>query len=122
MEDEPGVRQLVQRVLSRRGYDVLDARDVTHASEIASEYAGRIHLLLSDVVMPIMSGPDLAKRIVARRPDIRVLYMSGFASRLSSELGSPGASVNILHKPFTPESLAKTVRECLDDVPAGALA
>ncbi len=119
VEDEPGVRQLVQRVLSGRGYDILEARDVTHAAEIAAEYAGPIHLLLSDVVMPGLSGPDLAQRIVATRPEIRVLYMSGFASRLSTELGSPTASVNILHKPFTPESLARTVRDCLDDVTAG---
>jgi two-component system, cell cycle sensor histidine kinase and response regulator CckA len=119
VEDEPGVRQLVQRVLSRRGYHVLDAGDVTHAFEIATEYAGPIHLLLSDVVMPGLSGPDLAKRIVAKRPEIRVLYMSGFASRLSSELGSPSAGVTILHKPFTPESLARTVRDCLDDVIVG---
>jgi two-component system cell cycle sensor histidine kinase/response regulator CckA len=120
VEDEPGVRQLVQRVLSRRGYDVLEARDVTHAAEIATEYAGPIHLLLSDVVMPGLSGPDLAKRIVTNRPEVRVLYMSGFASRLSAELGSPNAGVNILHKPFTPESLARTVRDCLDAVTAGA--
>jgi two-component system, cell cycle sensor histidine kinase and response regulator CckA len=120
VEDEPGVRQLVQRVLSRKGYEILEARDVTHAAEIATEYGGPIQLLLSDVLMPGQSGPDLAKRIVASRPGIRVLYMSGFASRLSSELGLRGAGVNILHKPFTPETLAKTVRECLDDVTAGA--
>jgi two-component system cell cycle sensor histidine kinase/response regulator CckA len=119
VEDEPGVRQLVQRILVGRGYAILEARDVTHATEIAAEYAGPIHLLLSDVVMPGLSGPDLAKRIVAERPEIRVLYMSGFASRLSSELGSPNAGVNILHKPFTPEGLARTVRDCLDDVTAG---
>lgn len=101
------------------GYDILEARDVTHAAEIAAEYQGPIHLLLSDVVMPGLSGPDLAKRIVATRPEVRVLYMSGFASRLGTELTSPLASVNILHKPFTPESLVRTVRDCLDNVTAG---
>jgi PAS domain S-box-containing protein len=120
VEDEAGVRQFVRRVLSRRGYAVIEARDVAHAADIAAEHAGPIHLLLSDVVMPGLSGPELAKRIVATRPEVRVLYMSGFASRLSSELGSPAAGVNILHKPFTPESLARTVRDCLDDVTAGA--
>ncbi len=75
VEDEQGVRQLVQRVLAGRGYEVLEARDVPHALEI-STFPGQIHLLFSDIVMPVMSGPDLAQRIVAERPDIRVLYMS----------------------------------------------
>jgi two-component system, cell cycle sensor histidine kinase and response regulator CckA len=114
VEDEPGVRHLVQRVLSARGYRVLEARDVTHAVELASAHAGPIHLLLSDVVMPGMSGPELAKQIVATRPQIRVLYMSGFANRLSAELGSADAEVSILHKPFTLESLVRTVRDRLD--------
>jgi len=114
VEDEPGVRHLVQRVLSGRGYDVLEAQDVMHAAKIATDHAGPIHLLLSDVVMPGLSGPELAQRIVARRPEVRVLYMSGFADRFSAELGSPNAGLSILHKPFTPESLARTVRDCLD--------
>ena len=113
-EDEPGVRHLVQRVLSGRGYRVLEARDVTHAAEIAAAHDGRIHLLLSDIVMPGLSGPDLAQRIVAKRPEIRVLYMSGFANRLNTDRGVLSAGVKILHKPFTPELLARTVREFLD--------
>jgi PAS domain S-box-containing protein len=114
VEDEPGVRHLVQRVLSDRGYDVLEARDVAHAADISTNYPGPIHLLLSDIVMPGLSGPDLAQRIVAQRPDVRVLYMSGFANRLSTAHGSLSPSVTILHKPFTPESLVRTVRDCLD--------
>jgi two-component system, cell cycle sensor histidine kinase and response regulator CckA len=114
VEDEAGVRHLCQRVLSRRGYDVLEARDVTHAAEISSSFPGQIHLLLSDIVMPGLSGPDLAQRIVAERPDIRVLYMSGFSNRLNTEYGSLSAGVTILHKPFTPEHLVRTVRDCLD--------
>ena len=65
VEDEPGVRQLVQRVLAGRGYDVLEARDVPHAFEISTSFPNDIHLLLSDIVMPVMSGPDIAQRIVA---------------------------------------------------------
>jgi CheY-like chemotaxis protein len=114
VEDEPGVRHLVQRVLSAKGYRVLEARDVTHAADIATGHAGPIHLLLTDVVMPGMSGPELAKQIVANRPEVRVLYMSGFANRLSVELGATAAAASILHKPFTPESLARTVRDRLD--------
>jgi two-component system cell cycle sensor histidine kinase/response regulator CckA len=114
VEDEPGVRQLVQRVLSVRGYDVLEARDVAHAAEISTNYPGTIHLLLSDIVMPGLSGPDLAQRIVAQRPEIRLLYMSGFANRLNTAHGSLSPGVSILHKPFTPESLVRSVRDCLD--------
>jgi PAS domain S-box-containing protein len=113
VEDEVGVRHLVQRVLASKGYRVFEARDVAHAAEIAHEHTGAIHLLLSDVVMPGLSGPELATKIVARRPEIRVLFMSGFANRLSVEFGAPDG-VSILHKPFTPENLARTVRERLD--------
>jgi len=115
VEDEPEVRHLVQRVLSGRGYDVLEARDVAHAAAISTNHSGRIHLLLSDIVMPGLNGPDLAQRVVAQRPDVRVLYMSGFANRLSTEFGALGSGVTILHKPFTPESLVRTVRDCLDE-------
>ncbi len=114
VEDEQGVRQLVQRVLAVRGYEVLEARDVPHALEISSTFPGQIHLLLSDIVMPVLSGPDLAQRIVAERPDIRVLYMSGFANQLQTAHGSLSAGVTILHKPFTPEHLVRIVRDCLD--------
>ena len=116
VEDEPGVRHLVQRVLLGRGYDVLDARDVHHALEISSSFPGEIHLLLSDIVMPVLSGPDLAQRIVAGRPDIRVLYMSGFANQLNTAHGAMSAGVTILHKPFSPETLVRSVRDCLDVV------
>jgi two-component system, cell cycle sensor histidine kinase and response regulator CckA len=116
VEDEPGVRHLVQRVLAARGYEVLEAHDVAHAAAIATDYNGPIHLLLSDIVMPGLSGPDLAQRIVAQRPDVRVLYMSGFANRLSTQLGSLSPGVSILRKPFTPEHLVRTVRDCLDVV------
>jgi two-component system, cell cycle sensor histidine kinase and response regulator CckA len=116
VEDEPAVRHLVQRVLAARGYEVLEARDVADAAAIATDHDGPIHLLLSDIVMPGLSGPDLAQRIVAQRPDVRVLYMSGFANRLSTQLGALSAGVSILRKPFTPEHLVRTVRDCLDVV------
>jgi PAS domain S-box-containing protein len=114
VEDEPGVRHLVRRVLCGRGYEVLEARDIAHALQIAADFTGRIHLLLSDIVMPGLSGPDLAQRMIAQRPDLRVLYMSGFSNRLRTERGSLSAGVTILHKPFTPEHLVRTVRDRLD--------
>jgi PAS domain S-box-containing protein len=114
VEDEPGVRHLVQRVLTKKGYDVLEAHDVAHAASIATTHEGPIHLLLSDIVMPGLSGPDLAQRIVAQRPDVRVLYMSGCANRSSAELSAICPGVGILQKPFSPEHLARTVRDCID--------
>jgi signal transduction histidine kinase len=114
VEDEAGVRQLVQRVLSSKGYEVLEARDVAHATVLASNHSGPIHLLLTDIVMPGLSGPDLAQRIVAQRPDVRVLYMSGFANRLNTQYGALSSGVSILRKPFTPDHLVRTVRDCLD--------
>jgi two-component system cell cycle sensor histidine kinase/response regulator CckA len=114
VEDETTIRDLVQRVLSAHGYLVLAAQDVAHAEEISAKHSGPIHLLLSDIVMPGLSGPDLAQRIVARRPDVRVLYISGFASQLGTTYGSLSPGITILHKPFTPESLVRTVRDCLD--------
>jgi len=112
VEDEPSIRVLVRKVLARYGYDVLEASDVNHALDIAECHPAPIHLLLSDVLMPQLSGHDLARRIVQHRSDIRVLYMSGCANRLDPfEMSTePGM---VLAKPFTPERLAFSVRECL---------
>jgi two-component system, cell cycle sensor histidine kinase and response regulator CckA len=113
VEDERPIRELVRKVLARYGYDVLEASDVTHALEIAKHHPAPIHLLLSDIVMPQLSGPDLAQRIVRHRRDVRVLYMSGFSNRLGTGVGALSGGVAMLEKPFTPERLAITVRECL---------
>jgi PAS domain S-box-containing protein len=113
VEDEEPIRELVRKILSRYGYDVLEASDVNHALEIAAHHPAPIHLLLSDIVMPILSGPDLAQRVVRDRREMRVLYMSGFSNRLGTGVGALSAGVAFLEKPFTPERLALTVRECL---------
>jgi CheY-like chemotaxis protein len=115
VEDEAGIRNLVRRVLSNRGYQVLEAGDVTQAAAIGASHPRPIDLLLSDVVMPVMNGPELARHIVSQRPGIRVLFMSGFSSRHLAELGAEAGTVRMLPKPFTPDGLARTVRECLDD-------
>jgi two-component system cell cycle sensor histidine kinase/response regulator CckA len=112
VEDEQPIRELVRKVLARYGYDVLEASNVAHALEIAERHPAPIHLLLSDIVMPELSGPDLAQRVVRHRRDMRVLYMSGFSHRLG--LGTLSAGVGLLEKPFTPERLATRVRECLN--------
>jgi two-component system cell cycle sensor histidine kinase/response regulator CckA len=109
-EDEPGVRKFIHGVLQSAGYRVLDAVDGANACEIAASERGPIHLLISDVVMPGMSGADLAVSFARMRPEAPTLLMSGYSERA---LGSvpPGA---LLEKPFTPEALLRRVRETLE--------
>jgi PAS domain S-box-containing protein len=114
VEDEPGLRRLMQRTLERLGYSVLMTNDVWHALDVAERYAGPIHLLLSDVVMPGLSGPDLAQRLVRVRPEVAVLYVSGFPHHAAGGSGSVGSRTCFLAKPFTPQLLAAKVRQCLD--------
>ena len=114
VEDEAGVRNLMRKVLERYGYVVLQAQDADHAIAIEKDYPGTIHLLLSDMIMPGLSGPDLAQRIVRRRPAIKVLFVSGHASREALDLGMSSPHASFLQKPFRPEILAQKIRERLD--------
>jgi signal transduction histidine kinase/CheY-like chemotaxis protein len=111
-EDEEAVRQLAVEALERRGYRVLAAASGEEAIKVASGYDGTIHLLLSDVVMPGMKGPELADRLRAMRPGIRVLLMSGYAT----DVVTPGdlKEATLLSKPFAPATLVKAVRAALD--------
>ena len=112
VEDEQPIRELVRKVLVRYGYEVLEASDAMHALEIAQRHPAPIHLLLSDIVMPVLSGPDLAQLVMQHRRDTRVLYMSGFSHRLVVD--ATGAPVSVLEKPFTPEGLATRVRDAFE--------
>jgi CheY-like chemotaxis protein len=114
VEDETGVRQLIGKVLERYGYKVLPARDAAHAIAIEAGYEDAIALLVSDLIMPGLNGPDLAQLIVERRPEISVLFVSGYASREAVELSLITRNASFLSKPFTPEKLARKVRERLD--------
>jgi CheY-like chemotaxis protein len=109
VEDDPGVRQLARRSLERYGYRVLEATNGRQAVEVARGHQGRIDLLLADWVMPEMGGRRSAEHILLDRPEMRVLYMSGYAGG-----EEPLAFGPLLEKPFTPESLARKVREVLD--------
>ena len=113
VEDEPGLRRLMQRTLGRYGYTVLTANSVEDAIALAQRHSGPIDLLLSDVVMPGMSGPDLAQRIVELRPAIKVLYVSGYTSQAVPGMGLLALEASFLPKPFAPQALATRVRECL---------
>jgi CheY-like chemotaxis protein len=114
VEDEVGVRKLFQEILRRHGYTVLEARDSQDAVMIGAEHPGPIHLLLTDVVMPQMSGGELAKRIRGMRPALRVLYVSGYADDASLRREAPDLGGAFLQKPFTPEVLLRTLRDVLD--------
>lgn len=114
VEDSEDLRQLIQRMLERCGYTVLSARHAEDALGVEERYAGVIHLLISDVIMPGMSGADLAQRIVQRRPAIQVLFMSGDPNGETVERFMRSGNACFLMKPFLPEALASKVRECLD--------
>jgi PAS domain S-box-containing protein len=112
-EDEAAVRTVVREALVRLGYTVLEATSADAAIEIGERHAGPIHLLLTDVVMPGRSGGQVAARLRRARPEMRVVFMSGYpdAAVLRLSKGEPG--VTYLQKPFGPDSLARTVRRAL---------
>jgi PAS domain S-box-containing protein len=120
-EDQPGVRALIRRILEPYGYTVLMSDNVTDAISIAEHHGGPIDLLLSDVMMPDLSGPDLAQRIVRSRPAIRVLYVSGFAAHPAVGTDASSRNAAFLSKPFTPQGLVTKIRECLDHNDAAAV-
>jgi CheY-like chemotaxis protein len=115
VEDEDDLRDLAVEVLAGQGYTVLAARGGTEAVELEAQHPRPIHLLLTDVVMPRMSGRELAERLRMRRPGLRVLYMSGYTDDAIVRHGVLAAEVTLLAKPFTPDALARKVREVLDE-------
>jgi signal transduction histidine kinase len=112
-EDEPAIRSVASRVLQKHGYTVLEAADGCEALALCRQYQGIIHLLLTDIVMPNVSGPDLGARVRALRPDTRVLFMSGYTDDAMVRHGILKGRVPFLHKPLTPTSLLEKVRDVL---------
>jgi PAS domain S-box-containing protein len=117
VEDEEAVRDLVHTILTGQGYEVILARDPRDAEIIASKYPGEIHLLLTDVVMPGASGRELATRIMASRPGIHVLYMSGYTENVVTSGGMLERGLAFLQKPFSPAALVQKIREVLSHTP-----
>jgi two-component system cell cycle sensor histidine kinase/response regulator CckA len=113
VEDEESVRELVQRVLEHFGYRIMTAGTPGEALEIANMETRPIHLLVSDVIMPQMSGSTLASKIVSTNPGMRILYMSGYTDDAIVHHGVLNRDTPFLQKPFTPEALARKVREVL---------
>jgi CheY-like chemotaxis protein len=114
VEDEDQVRTLVRRVLESKGYTVLESNRGLTAIELAERHNAPIHLLVTDVVMPHMSGRALATALTAVRPSMRVLYMSGYTSNAIVHRGVLDPNTPFLQKPFMPDALASKVREILD--------
>jgi PAS domain S-box-containing protein len=116
VEDEPDLRELTRTVLAAKGYTVVEARNAEEAERLAESNGAKIHLLLTDVIMPGISGRELAKRILARQPSMRVLYMSGYTYNVIAQGGTLERGVSFLQKPFTPSALVEKVRDVLDAV------
>jgi two-component system, cell cycle sensor histidine kinase and response regulator CckA len=115
VDDEPEVRAVTRDMLKAKGYTTLDTGDPTLAFRIARTESQPIHLLLTDVVMPLMNGPKLVERMRTIRPAIKVLYMSGYSTKTVEDYGirlAPGEPFVL--KPFTMESLTSAVRVVLD--------
>ncbi len=114
VEDEETVRQLTRTILERVGYRVLEAADGRAAVAIADAHVGPIHLLLTDLMMPHLSGREVAERLLPTRPEMRAVFMSGYTEDAVLRLGVESESLDFLHKPFTLHSLTAKVREVLD--------
>lgn len=119
VEDEDMVRKVVRRTLVGQGYEVMEASNGTEALALALEDPARISLVLTDVMMPSMGGPELARRLWAKFPDLKIIFLSGYApDTMSAESAVPKGAV-LIEKPFAIEKLATTVREVLDSKDAG---
>jgi PAS domain S-box-containing protein len=117
VEDEVNLRYLARQYLEKQGYRVIEAADGAVAMQIAVAHEGIIHLLLTDVIMPGMNGRELAQRISEIRPNVKVLYMSGYTENVIGHNGTLDAGVRLLQKPFNLRDLRNIVREVLDAGP-----
>ncbi len=116
-EDDVILRSVISASLRSYGYEVLEARHGIEALQICETHPGVIHLLVTDVVMPMMGGSELVRRMAQTRPDLKVLYMSGYAENCAVHPGKLKPETNFLQKPFDPTTLAQKVREILDTHP-----
>jgi DNA-binding response OmpR family regulator len=114
VEDDPSILALLQRILSRKGYEVLAADSPIKARELAALRQGEIHLLLTDVVLPDTNGRELAGQLSADQPDLMVLFMSGYTSNVIVHRGVLDDDVCFIQKPFDSRELLEKVRGLLD--------
>ncbi len=118
VEDDASVRILLRDALKKLGYRVIEAKHGLEACLLATQEVSRLDLLLTDMVMPGMGGRELAQHLVAIKPDLRILFMSGFTDDVGILAGHEQGTSGFLQKPFTPEVLARTIRKILDAAPA----
>jgi two-component system cell cycle sensor histidine kinase/response regulator CckA len=118
-EDDRTIRELVRFLLELEGYEVLEADCGETALQLATRYQGAIHLLLTDVMMPGLTGDRLAERLMTARPQLRVLFMSGQVGRDIIRTGSPFRHAGFIRKPFSPAALARSVKDTLTALPPG---
>ena len=116
VENESAIRNLLQVVLSRNGYTVLAAESGREALDLVRTHTGDIHLLITDVMMPDMDGPELVKQLSTIRPDTRALFMSGYMDDTLGDYRILSTNANFIQKPFSPRTIAQKVREILDGV------
>ena len=114
VENEAAIRNLLQMALRKNGYTVLAAESGREALHLVSAHSGPIHLLITDVMMPDIDGPELVRRLSAIRPETRTLFMSGYMDDALGEQGVLPSSVNFIQKPFSPSTIAQKVRDILD--------
>jgi CheY-like chemotaxis protein len=114
VEDDAGVRNLAKKILQTQGYTVLEAAQGEDALRLSGQHGGLIHLMVTDMVMPEMSGRELAERLKLLRPNMKVLLMSGYTDKAMLHHGELDPGMAFLQKPFTPQTLARKVREVLD--------
>ena len=113
VEDQDVVRTFAVTALRRFGYNVLEASDGTEALAVAARHPGKLHLLVTDVVMPGMNGKQLSERLTELNPTLEVIFVSGYTADVIADRGVLDPSVAFLHKPFSPEELATKVRSVL---------
>jgi len=118
VEDDEAVRRVARHILEGSGYQVLEASSPSEGQLIWSQAAAQVDLLLTDIIMPEMDGPSLVRLLLKQRPDLRVLYMSGYAEQRPLDSDPSAQVVNYIEKPFSPLGLLAAVRDALDDAPS----
>jgi CheY-like chemotaxis protein len=119
-EDDPIVRHLAREALQANGYTVLEAANGREALQRAEQHAGPIHLLVTDVIMPGMNGRELSERLLALRPDLNVIYVSGYPENILTQQDVRSPGIAFLPKPLTPAALLRVVRDILDQASPAA--
>jgi len=114
VENEAAIRDLLQLALRKNGYTVLAAESGREALDLVRDHSGVIDLLITDVMMPDMDGPELAKHMAVIRPETRTLFLSGYMDETLGDHGVLPANVNFIQKPFSPKVIAQRVRDILD--------